>query len=78
MLSQIKITNYGHLTETTQILPLENPKLDIEEQVIHEILFSPDSSLLLIVASQLSHIWSLRTPTYLHLKNLQIVSCGSG
>ncbi|KAL9597144.1 MAG: hypothetical protein Q9179_004364 [Wetmoreana sp. 5 TL-2023] len=60
MLSQIEITDYGHLTETTQVMPLKNPKLDLEEQVIHEILFSPDSSLLLIVASQSGHIWSLK------------------
>ena len=60
MLSQIEITDYGHLTETTQITPLRNPKLDLEEQVIHEILFSPDSTLLLVVASQSGHIWSLK------------------
>ena len=60
MLSQIEIIDYGHLTETTQIMPLRNPKRDLEEQVIHEILFSPDSSLLLIVASQSGYIWSLK------------------
>lgn len=60
MLSKIEITDYGRLTETTQIIPLKNPKLDLEEQVIHEILFNPGSSLLLIVASQSGHIWSLK------------------
>ena len=60
MLSQIEIIDYGHLTETTQIMPLKNPKRDLEGQVIHEILFSPDCSLLLIVASQSGHIWSLK------------------
>ena len=60
MLNQFEIADYGHLSETTQIMPLINPKLDLEEQVIHEILFSPDSGLLLIVASQSGHIWSLQ------------------
>ena len=60
MLSQIKITDYGHLTETTQIMPLKNPKPDLDWQVIHEFVFSPGSSLLLIVASQSGHIWSLK------------------
>ena len=60
MLNQIKKTSHGHMTETTQVTPLENPKLDLEEQVIHEMVFSPDSSLLLIVASQSGHVWSLK------------------
>lgn len=60
MLSQIETTDYGHLSETTRTMPLKNPKLDLEEQVIHETLFSPDSSLLLIVAGQSGHIWSLK------------------
>ena len=60
MLSQIEIIDYGHLTESTQIIPLKTPKRDLEEQVIHEILFSPDSSLLLIVASKSGYIWSLK------------------
>ncbi|KAL8959671.1 MAG: hypothetical protein Q9193_003504 [Seirophora villosa] len=59
MLSQIGIADYGRLSETTEIVTLINLKLDLEGQVIHEILFSPDSSLLLIVASQSGHIWSL-------------------
>ena len=60
MLSQIEITDYGRLTETTQIMPLKNPEPDLDWQVIHEFLFSPGSSLLLIVASQSGHIWSLK------------------
>ncbi|KAI4263424.1 MAG: hypothetical protein L6R42_001427 [Xanthoria sp. 1 TBL-2021] len=60
MLSQIEIADYGHLTETTQIMPLRNLKLDLDEQAIHEILFNSDSRLLLIVASQSGHIWSLK------------------
>ncbi|KAL8821675.1 MAG: hypothetical protein Q9223_000312 [Gallowayella weberi] len=59
LLSQIEITDYGHLTQSPQIVPLKNPKLDLEEQVIHEILFNSNASLLLIVASQSGHIWSL-------------------
>ena len=60
MLSQIEIVDYGNLTETTRIIPLKNPKWDLEGQVIHEIVFSPNSSLLLIVASRSGHIWSLK------------------
>lgn len=59
MLRKIETTDDGHLTETTQIMPLKNPKIDLEEQAIYEIQFSPGSSLLLIVASQSGHIWSL-------------------
>ncbi|KAM0802252.1 WD40 repeat-containing protein [Usnea florida] len=59
MLSQIEMTDYGHLTETTQIIPLQNPKLHLEGQAIHEVLFGPGSSMLLIVASQSGHVWSL-------------------
>ena len=59
MLSQIDVIDYGHFTETTQIMTLKNPKRDLEEQVIHEILFSPGSSMLLIVAGQSGFIWSL-------------------
>ena len=70
MLNQFEITDYGHLTETTQIMPLRNPKLDLEEQVIHEILFSPDSGLLLIVASQSGHIWSLKDASLRTSENL--------
>ena len=60
LLSQIEIADYSHMTETTQIVPLEKPKLDLADEVIHEIIFSPDSSLLLIVASQSGHIWSVK------------------
>ena len=60
LFNQIEITDYDHLTEATQIIPLKSPKLDLEEQVIHEILFSPDLNLLLIIASQSGHIWSLK------------------
>ncbi|KAL8911480.1 MAG: hypothetical protein Q9171_003341 [Xanthocarpia ochracea] len=63
MLSRIDGTDEGHLTEMTHIVPLKNPKLDLEGQVIHEFLFNPDTSLLLIVASQSGHIWSLRDAT---------------
>ena len=59
MLSQIEIIDYGHLTEMTQIMPLKFPKRDLKEQVIHEILFSPNSNLLLIVTSRSGHICSL-------------------
>ena len=58
-LSRIEISDYDHLTETTQIIPLRNPKLHLEDQVIHEVLFSPGSNLLLIVARRSAHIWSL-------------------
>ena len=60
MLSRIDGTDGGHLTETTQIVALKHPKIDLKGQVIHEFLFSPDTSLLLIVASQSGHIWSLK------------------
>lgn len=48
------------LIETTRILPVKKPKLDLEEQVIQDILFSPDSSLLLVVTNQSGHVWSLK------------------
>ena len=60
MLSQIEVADYGQMTKTTQVKTLKPPKLHLEEQVIHEILLSPDASLLLIVASQSGHIWSLK------------------
>ncbi|KAL8827684.1 MAG: hypothetical protein Q9170_006915, partial [Blastenia crenularia] len=59
MLSQVEITDFSHLTKTARIKPLKRPQLDLEDQVIHEIVFSLDSSLVLIVASQSGHIWSL-------------------
>lgn len=60
MLSWIEVSNYGSLARTIQITELKKPRLEMEEQAIHEMLFNPDSSLLLIVASQFGHIWSLR------------------
>ncbi|KAL8861621.1 MAG: hypothetical protein Q9178_002146 [Gyalolechia marmorata] len=70
MLSRIDGTDNGHLTETTQTVTLKHPKLDLEGQVIHEILFSPDTSLLLIVASQSGHIWSLKDASLLASEEL--------
>lgn len=66
----IQIEMADNVTERTQIMRLKNPKLDLEEQVIHEILFSPDSSLLLIVASQSGHIWSLKDASLRASENL--------
>ena len=48
------------MIETTRIIPLKTPKFDLKEQVIHEILFSPDSSLLLVATHLSGHIWSLK------------------
>ena len=70
MLFHIEVADYGHLTEGTQITPLKNPKLNLEAQVIHEILFSTNSSLLLIVASQSAHIWSLEDASLRASENL--------
>ena len=70
MLNQIEIVDYGHLSETTQIVPLKKPNLDLEEQAIHDILFSPDSNLLLIVAGQFGHIWSRKDATLYISENL--------
>ena len=60
MLRQIETTDHKHLSETTRVMPMKIPKVDLEEQVIHEILFSLDSNLILIVASHSGHIWSLQ------------------
>ncbi|KAL9619809.1 MAG: hypothetical protein Q9160_005645 [Pyrenula sp. 1 TL-2023] len=59
-ITQTKTSDLGRLVETTQIVRLQSPKLDLEEQAIHEILFSPDSTLLLLVTNQSGYIWSLK------------------
>lgn len=59
MLSQIEMTDYDQLLDTTQTMRLKNPRVDLEEQAIHETLFNPDSTLLFIIASQSGHLWSL-------------------
>lgn len=59
IIRQIQTTDYTRLAETTRIASLTNPKVRLDEQAIHEILFSPDASMLLIVTSQSGHIWSL-------------------
>ena len=60
IISHIETTDYNRLNETTLIVALKPPKFDLEEQAIHEILFSPDSSLLLVVTNQSGHVWSLQ------------------
>ena len=70
MLSRIVTTDNGHLAKTTQVVPLESPKPNLAEQVIHEVLFSPDSSLLLIVASHTGHVWSRKDARIIASGNL--------
>ncbi|KAL9627090.1 MAG: hypothetical protein Q9164_007709, partial [Protoblastenia rupestris] len=60
LIRQIETTDYNRLVETTNIVPFKNPKLDLEEQAIQQILFNSDSSLLLVLTNQSGHIWSIQ------------------
>ena len=60
MLNQIEITDDSQMAETAKITPLKSPSLDLKGQVIRQLLFSPDSSILLVIAGQSGHVWSLK------------------
>ncbi|KAL8670217.1 MAG: hypothetical protein Q9168_005231 [Polycauliona sp. 1 TL-2023] len=70
ILGQIDISYDNDFTETTQMLALTKPKIDLNEQAIHEILFNQDSTLLLVVTSQSGHIWSLKDASLCASENL--------
>ena len=44
--------------ESTRVVALMVPKLDLREHVIHEVVFNADSTMLLVVTNHSSYVWS--------------------
>lgn len=59
MLSEITTNDRSRIGKSAQVMPFKRPRLDLEGEAIQDLILSPDSSLLLIVASQSCHVWSL-------------------
>ena len=61
MISEIIMNGRDQIVKAMQVVSLKSPRLDLEEQVIQDLIFSPDSTLLLVIAGQSGHVWSLMT-----------------